>query len=132
LDNQIIQTSGSVKLKANFPNPAHRLWPGALVNVHVLIETLPNALTVPATAVQQGPQGPYVYVIKPDNTADQRPVTIGQLGARQAVVTDGLQPGERVVVNGQSRLQPGSHVTLLDGADAQQLAVEAKQQPVIP
>ena len=132
LDNQIIQTSGSVKLKANFPNPAHRLWPGALVNVHVLIETLPNALTVPATAVQQGPQGPYVYVIKPDNTADQRPVTIGQLGARQAVVTDGLQPGERVVVNGQSRLQPGSHVTLLDGAAAQQLAVEAKQQPVIP
>ena len=132
LDNQIIQTSGSVKLKANFPNPAHRLWPGALVNVHVLIETLPNALTVPATAVQQGPQGPYVYVIKPDNTADQRPVTIGQLGARQAVVTDGLQPGERVVVNGQSRLQPGSHVTLLDGAAAQQLDVETKQQTVIP
>ena len=132
LDNQIIQTSGSVKLKANFPNPAHRLWPGALVNVHVLIETLPNALTVPATAVQQGPQGPYVYVIKPGNTADRRPVTIGQLGARQAVVTDGLQPGERVVVNGQSRLQLGSHVTLLDGAAAQQLAVETKQQPVIP
>lgn len=132
LDNQIIQTSGSVKLKANFPNPAHRLWPGALVNVHVLIETLPNALTVPATAVQQGPQGPDVYVIKPGNTADRRPVTIGQLGARQAVVTDGLQPGERVVVNGQSRLQLGSHVTLLDGAAAQQLAVETKQQPVIP
>jgi membrane fusion protein, multidrug efflux system len=132
LDNQIIQTSGSVKLKANFPNPAHRLWPGALVNVHVLIETLPNALTVPATAVQQGPQGPYVYVIKPDNTADQRPVTIGQLGALQAVVTDGLQPGEQVVVNGQSRLQPNSHVTLLEGAAAQQLATEEKQQTVIP
>ena len=132
LDNQILQTSGSVRLKANFPNPAHRLWPGELVNVHVLIETLPNAMTVPAPAVQRGPQGPYVYVVKPDHTADQRPVTIGQIGARQAVVTDGLHPGEQVVVNGQSRLQPGSDVTLLEGAAAQQLADLEKQQTVIP
>jgi multidrug efflux system membrane fusion protein len=132
LDNQIIQTSGSVRLKANFPNPAHRLWPGELVNVRLLIDNRQNALTVAATAVQQGPQGAYVYVVKPDRTVEQRAVTVGQATARQAVVDSGLKPGEQIVINGQSRLQPGSHVTLLRGRAAQELAARSAQQAVIP
>src|SRR5205085_7133506 len=72
LDNQIVQTSGSVKLKADFPNPQHRLWPGELVNIRLLIDTRQNGLTVAAPAVQQGPQGSYVYVIKPDGTEENR------------------------------------------------------------
>jgi multidrug efflux system membrane fusion protein len=132
LDNQIVQTSGSVRMKANFPNPANRLWPGELVNVRVLIETLPHAMTVAATAVQQGPQGPYVYVIKPDNTVEQRPVSIGLTAARRAIVTGGLQPTEQVVVNGQSRLQPGTRVTVLTGPAAQQFVNQNAQQTVIP
>jgi len=132
LDNQIVQSSGSARLKANFPNPSHRLWPGELVNVRVLVETVPNAMTVTATAVQQGPQGPYVYVIKQDGTVDQRSVAVGLTTSRRAVVTHGLNPGERIVVNGQSRLQTGSRVTLLQGEAAQQLANQNAQQTVIP
>jgi len=132
LDNQIIQTSGSVRLKANFPNPEHRLWPGELVNIRLLIENLPNTLTIAATAVQQGPQGSYVYAIKPDGTVEQRAVTVGQLTASRAVINTGLRTGEQVVVNGQSRLQPGSPVTLLQGQAAQELAAQSAQQEVIP
>jgi multidrug efflux system membrane fusion protein len=132
LDNQILQTSGSVKLKANFPNPAHRLWPGELVNVRLLIETLPSALTVAATAVQQGPAGPFVYVVRPDDIVQQRPVTVGQTTARQAVVDSGLKAGEQVVTSGQSRLQPGSRVTPLSGQAAEQLASQSALQTVIP
>ena len=109
LDNQIVQTSGTMRLKANFPNPADRLWPGELINIRVLIETRANALTVPAPAVQQGPKGPYVYVIKPDGTVESRTVGVVQLGNLRAVIGSGLKPSEEVVVDGQSRIRPGSH-----------------------
>jgi multidrug efflux system membrane fusion protein len=132
LDNQIIQTSGSAKLKADFPNPQHRLWPGELVNVRLLIDTRQNALTVAAPAVQQGPQGSYVYVIKPDGTVENRTVKVAQLGARLAVVDSGLQANEQVVIGGQSRLQPGSPVTVLHGQAAQALLNQSAQQTVIP
>jgi len=132
LDNQIVQTSGSVKLKADFPNPQHRLWPGELVNVRLLIETRQNALSVAATAVQQGPQGSYVYVIKPDGTVENRAVKVAQLGARVAVIDSGLQANERAVISGQSRLQPGSSVTVLHGQAAQALLNQDAQQTVIP
>src|SRR5436190_3169367 len=132
LDNQIIQTSGSVKLKADFPNPQHRLWPGELVNVRLLIDTRQNGLTVAAPAVQQGPNGSYVYVIKPDGTVEDRPVKVAQLGARNAVIDSGLQPNEQVVIGGQSRLQPGSRVTVLHGQAAQELLNQAAQQTAIP
>jgi len=132
LDNQIIQTSGSARLRADFPNPQHRLWPGELVNVRLLIETRQNALTVAAPAVQQGPQGSYVYVIKPDGTVENRTVQVAQLGARLAVVDSGLQANEQVVIGGQSRLQPGSSVTVLHGAAAQALLNQSAQQTVIP
>ena len=132
LDNQIVQTSGSVRLKANFPNPAHRLWPGELVNVRLLIDNRLNALTVAATAVQQGPQGAYVYVIKPDGTVANRAVSVAQMGYQRAVIDTGLTAGEQVVVNGQSRLQPGNHVTPLEGQAAKELAAQSAQQAVIP
>jgi multidrug efflux system membrane fusion protein len=132
LDNQIIQTSGSVKLKADFPNPQHRLWPGELDNIRLLIDTRQNALTVAAPAVQQGPQGSYVYVIKPDGTVEDRPVKVVQLGARNAVIDSGLQANEQVVIGGQSRLQPGSPTTILHGQAAQALLSQAAQQSVIP
>ena len=132
LDNQIIQTSGSVRLKGDFPNPQHRLWPGELTNIRLLIDTRQNALTVAAPAVQQGPQGSYVYVIKPDGTVENRTVQVAQVGARNAVIDSGLQANEEVVIGGQSRLQPGSPVTMLHGKAAQALLAQSAQQTVIP
>ena len=73
VNNQIVQTTGTVQLKAEFPNTAHRLWPGQLVNARLLIDTRKDGLTIAAPAVQQGPQGAYVYVIKPDGTVEIRP-----------------------------------------------------------
>jgi membrane fusion protein, multidrug efflux system len=132
LDNQIIQTSGSVRLKADFPNPQRRLWPGALVNVRLLVDNRQNALTVAAPAVLQGPQGSYVYAIKPDGTVETRSVKVAQLGARIAIIDSGLQANEQVVIAGQSRLQPGSPVTALHGQAAQTLLNQSAQQTVIP
>jgi membrane fusion protein, multidrug efflux system len=132
LDNQIIQTSGSVRLKAEFPNPKRRLWPGELVDVRLLIETRHDALTVAAPAVQQGPQGAYVYVVTADNRVEPRAVTVAQIGAGRAIIASGLSAGDRVVVDGQSRLEPGSKVTVLQGQAAQQLAAENAQSPEIP
>jgi membrane fusion protein, multidrug efflux system len=132
LDNQIIQTSGSARLKADFPNPQHRLWPGELVNIRLLIDTRQNALTVAATAVQQGPQGSYVYVIKPDGTVENRAVKVAQAGARIALIDTGLQANEDVVIGGQSRLQPGAPVRVLHGKAAQALLAQSAQQTVIP
>src|ERR1700730_4244565 len=132
LDNQIIQTSGSVRLKADFPNPAHRLWPGELVNIRLLIDNRQNALTVAATAVQQGPKGSYVYAIKPDGTVEDRAVNVAQQGARIAVIDSGLQANEQVVIGGQARLQPGSSVTVLHGKAAKALLAQSAQQTVIP
>jgi multidrug efflux system membrane fusion protein len=132
LDNQIIQTSGSVRLKADFPNPQHRLWPGELVNIRLLVDNRQNALTVAAPAILQGPQGSYVYVIKPDGTVENRNVSVAQLGARIAVISSGLQANEQVVIGGQSRLQPGTRVTVLYGQAARALLSQSAQQTVIP
>jgi membrane fusion protein, multidrug efflux system len=132
LDNQIVQSSGSVRLKATFPNAAHHLWPGELIDVRLLIETLPDALSVATTAVQQGPQGAYVYLIKPDGTVEQRAVTVGQVGALRTVITSGVKPGEQIVTNGQSRLQPGSRVAVVTGQAAQELASQGGSGMVIP
>jgi multidrug efflux system membrane fusion protein len=132
LDNQIVQTSGSVRLKADFPNPQNRLWPGELVNVRLLTETRPDALTVPATAVQQGQQGTNVYAIKPDGTVELRVVKVAQTGPHRAIIDSGLQANEQVVIGGQSRLQPGSPVKVLHGKAAQDLLNEATAQTSIP
>jgi len=114
IDNQIDQTTSTIHLKATFPNEDERLWPGEFVHLHLQIDTRKDAVTVPPPAVQRGPQGLYVWVIKPDNTAEQRAIeatTIGDV----AVVTKGLSAGEHVVVNGQYRLQAGSRVASATG-----------------
>jgi len=127
-----VQTTGSVRLRANFPNKEHRLWPGQLVNEWLLLDTRQNGLTVSASAVQQGPQGPYVYVINTDSTVAVRPVKVAQVSGGRALIDSGLAAGEQVVVDGQYKLQPGIHVTILHGKAAQQAAAHAAQQAPIP
>jgi membrane fusion protein, multidrug efflux system len=132
VDNQILQTSGSVRLKANFPNAAHRLWPGELVDLRLLLETRQDGLTVAATAVQQGPKTTYVYAIKPDGTVERRTVKVGQIWDGRALIDSGVKPGEQVIVDGQSRLQDGTRVALLHGRAAEDFARDSAAQAEIP
>ncbi|QPF92999.1 efflux RND transporter periplasmic adaptor subunit [Bradyrhizobium commune] len=132
INNEILQTTGAVQLKAEFPNTAHRLWPGELVNARLLLDTRHNGLTVPAGAVQQGQQGFYAYVIKPDNTVEARTIAVGQTSNGQALIDSGLAANEQVVVDGQYKLQPGSHVTILHGKAAAEAAAQSAQQIAIP
>jgi len=110
VDNQIDQTTSTIRLKARFPNEDDRLWPGEFVRLRVHVDTRGGAMTVPPTAVQRGPQGLYAWAIKPDNTAEQRPIETVPIDSDITIVTKGLTVGERVVVNGQYRLQAGTHV----------------------
>jgi len=132
INNEILQTTGAVQLKAEFPNTAHRLWPGELVNARLLLDTRHNGLTVPAGAVQQGQQGFYAYVIKPDGTVESRTITVAQTSNGQALIDSGLAANEQVVVDGQYKLQPGSHVTILHGKAAAEAAAQSAQQIAIP
>ena len=106
-DNMIDQTTGTIRLKAVFQNPDSRLWPGQFVNVRLQVGTLKNALTIPSQAVQRGPNGLFVYAVKPDNTAAMQLVDIKQDDGTIAVVAKGLDDGVTVVTSGQSRLQNG-------------------------
>jgi membrane fusion protein, multidrug efflux system len=132
VDNQIIQTTGTIRLRAEFPNQKHLLWPGQLVNARLLLDTRRDGLTVPASVVQQGPQGPYAYVIRPDNTVETRPIAVAQVSDGQALVDSGLAANERVVVDGQYKLQPGVAVTILTGKAAEEAAAQSAQQATIP
>jgi multidrug efflux system membrane fusion protein len=132
INNEILQTTGAVQLKAEFPNTAHKLWPGELVNARLLLNTRPNGLTVPAGVVQQGQQGVFAYVIKPDNIVEKRTITVAEISNGQALINSGLSANEQVVVDGQSKLQPGSHVTVLHGKAAQEAAAQSAEQIDIP
>jgi multidrug efflux system membrane fusion protein len=132
VNNQIIQTTGSIQLKANFPNKAHRLWPGELVNARLLLDTRHNGLTVPASVVQQGQKGSYAYVINPNNTVEIRPVTVAQTSDGQALIDSGLTANEQVVTDGQYKLQPGTKVTILTGQAADEAKAQSAQQAPIP
>jgi multidrug efflux system membrane fusion protein len=132
VNNQILQTTGSIQLKANFPNKAHRLWPGELVNARLLVDTRHDGLTVPASVVQQGSNGPYAYVIKPDTSVEVRPVKVAQVTDGQALIDSGLQANEQVVVDGQYKLQAGTRVTLLQGKAAAEAIAQSAQQAPIP
>ena len=112
LDNQVDPTTGTIKLKATFPNADLKLWPGGFVNVRVRVDTLGNVVTVPTAAVQRGPRGAYVYVVKADSTAERRQVKVGHEDEDVTVVADGVGPGEQVVVDGASRLTEGSKVAV--------------------
>ena len=132
VDNEIVQTTGSIQLKAEFPNAAHRLWPGQLVNVNLLLETRKDGLTIAASAVQQGQNGSYVYVVVPDGTAQLRSVKVGQISQGQALIDDGLKAKETVVVDGQYRLQQGSRVKELHGKAATEADLQSSVQKAIP
>jgi multidrug efflux system membrane fusion protein len=132
VNNEILQTTGSIQLKANFPNKAHRLWPGQLVNARLLVDTRQNGLTVPAGVVQQGPNGPYAYVIKPDASVEVRPIKVAQISEGQALVDSGLKANEQVVVDGQYKLQVGTRVTILEGKAAEEAQAQSAMQAPIP
>jgi membrane fusion protein, multidrug efflux system len=116
VDNQIDTTTGTMKLKATFPNLDNTLWPGEFVNAEVLIQQLYNVVTVPTAAVQTGPDGHFIYVVKSNSTVEARPVTVGEQSDGNTVVTAGISAGERVVTNNQFRLQPGSRVLVAAAA----------------
>ena len=132
IDNEILQTTGSARFKAEFPNPAHRLWPGELINVWLLRDTRHDGLTVSAAAVQQGPQGSYVYVIDGNGAVAVRPVKVAQVSGGQALIDAGLAANEQVVIDGQYKLTPGARVTVLHGKAAQEALAQSAQQVPIP
>jgi multidrug efflux system membrane fusion protein len=110
LDNQINQTTGTVRIKGTFPNKDGALWPGEFLNIRLLARTAPNVVTVPSSALQRGPNGYYAYVVKPDRTVETHPLKVGQISDGAAVVDHGMAAGEQVVAAGQYRLQPGARV----------------------
>jgi multidrug efflux system membrane fusion protein len=118
IDNQIDQGTGTIRLKAEFANPDDRLWPGLFVNAHLQVDTLKGVVTVPSAALQRGPNGLYVYVIRPDSTVAMQPVTVRQDDGAVAVIADGLDVGAQVVTNGQLRLQIGSKVAVTPKANS--------------
>jgi multidrug efflux system membrane fusion protein len=110
VDNQIDQTTGTIRLKATFPNSNNTLWPGQFINARLLLQVRHQALTIPSTAAQRGPDGMFVYVVKPDSTVEARPLKTGVEMGSILLVESGLQEGERVVTSNQFRLQPGISV----------------------
>lgn len=110
IDNQIDQTTGTGKLKAVFDNRNNELWPNQFVNVHLLLETKKNATVIPSAALQRGPQGSYVYVVKQDKTVEVRPVTVSTTEGNLAEIASGIVPNEIVVTDGQDKLQAESRV----------------------
>ena len=129
IDNQVDQTTGTVKLRAEFPNKDLQLWPGQFVNVRVLIDTLRQAVVVPTAAIQRGPNGAFVYVLKQGNTVTVRPVTLTQQDDSRAVVATGLQAGEQVVTTGFARLTEGAQVAVSDAESAGQIAPAGQSRP---
>ena len=117
VDNQVDQTTGTVKLKAEFPNADLQLWPGQFVNIRLLIDTLKQVVVIPTGAVQRGPNGTFVYVVKDDNTAAMRPIVVQKQDETQTVAKSGIEPNERVVTTGFVRLTDSSKVTI-GSADA--------------
>jgi multidrug efflux system membrane fusion protein len=111
-DNQIDPATGTVKIKAVFQNRQNELFPNQFVNAQLLVNTIHNAVTVPVVAVQRGQRGSYVFVIRPDNSAEMRPVTTGESEGGEVAVTAGLSPGETVVTEGADRLKEGGKVEI--------------------
>jgi membrane fusion protein, multidrug efflux system len=133
VDNQVDPSTGTIKLKAEFPNRELQLWPGGFINVRLLINTLKQVIVAPTAAVQRGPSGTFVYVVQPDSKVAVRPVTVAQQDEVQAVIAKGLESGERVVTTGFARLTTGAAVTVTNAespppADAEQPAQSQRQR----
>ncbi|MBY0494728.1 MAG: efflux RND transporter periplasmic adaptor subunit [Cyanobacteria bacterium] len=117
IDNAVDLSTGTIKVKGTFPNNDRQLWPGQFVNVVVRLATESAATVVPTAAVQTGPDGPYVYLVKTDQTVELRPVTVTRSVGNETVIRDGIKPGDTVVTDGHLRLVPGSRISI-KGADA--------------
>ncbi|MCA1990081.1 MAG: MdtA/MuxA family multidrug efflux RND transporter periplasmic adaptor subunit [Desulfarculus sp.] len=117
VDNQIDTSTGTVKLKARFANDGHELFPNQFVNVRLLVETIAGAVTVPTPAIQRGPRGPFVWVVKDDQSVTLRLVKIGPGGGGQTVIGEGLAPSEMVVIDGAERLREGAKVEVRAAGD---------------
>jgi len=116
LDNQVDPTTGTIKMKARFPNQENRLWPGGFVGVRLRVDTEANAVVVPPSAIQRGPRGAFVYVVGDDKTATRQAIKTGYEDERYAIVAEGLAGGEKVVTDGASRLTDGAKVTIAEPA----------------
>lgn len=112
IDNSIDASTGTIKVKASFPNADLKLWPGQFVNASMQLSVLPNAITVPSQAVQHGPNGLYVYIVKPDNTVAITPVEVALDNSSQAAIASGVSDGDTVVLTGQSRLYQGAKIAV--------------------
>jgi multidrug efflux system membrane fusion protein len=112
LDNEVDQNTGTVKLRAQFPNSDYALFPDEFVNASMLVKTLQDALLVPTAAIQTGAQGSFVYVVQPNNTVVQRPVTVGPAQGDLTAIVKGVNAGDKVVTDGLDKLQPGTKVVV--------------------
>jgi multidrug efflux system membrane fusion protein len=128
LDNAVQNGTGTINLRATLPNSDHHFWPGQFVDVKLVLNTQKGAVLIPSQATQISQKGPFVYVIKADDTADLRPVTLGQRQGDDVVVTNGLSPNERVVVTGQLTVRPGGKVRV----DATGAEMNPQSQPDNP
>lgn len=129
VDNQIDPSTGTIRIKAVFPNTHNSLWPGQYVDARVLVRTDRGALTVPTSAVQRGPDGMFAYVVRGDSTVEARPLKVGEESGAVMVVEDGLKEGERVVTSNQYRLQPGARVAMSSSPANAQSAHAAQAGP---
>jgi multidrug efflux system membrane fusion protein len=132
INNQVDQTTGTVQLKGEFPNSNVQLWPGQFINIRLLINTLRQSVVVPTAAVQRGPDGTFVYVVKDDNTVAVRPVMVQQQDDLVSVIASGVTAAERVVTTGFGRLSDGSRVEVTSAEDAGQIATDPSQRPARP
>lgn len=114
VDNQVDSATGTIRAKAVFPNDDRRLWPGAFVSLRMEMETVPNATVIPLVSVQRGPEGPYSFVVTMDGMVEMRRLTLGAVTQAEAVVRDGLAPGEQVVTSGALRLNVGTQVAVTE------------------
>jgi multidrug efflux system membrane fusion protein len=114
MDNTVDPSTGTIQLKATFPNKDKSLWPGQFVNVVVTLTKKPGAIVIPSQAVQTGQEGPYVFVVKPDLTAEYRPIVVERTVNEEAIIDKGLQNGEKVVIDGQLGLFSGAHVKIAE------------------
>jgi membrane fusion protein, multidrug efflux system len=129
IDNQIDQTTGTGRLKAVFDNKDSQLWPNQFVNIRLLLEIRRNTTALPAVAIQRGPQGTYVFTVKPDNTVEIRPVTVAFTQDNVTSIASGIAPNEVVVTDGQDKLQAGSKIEIRPGAQNQPQRAAGSQQP---
>ena len=112
IDNQVDTSTGTIRMKAEFPNASLQLWPGQFVNVRILINTLEQVVVVPTPAVQRGPNGPFVYAVQAEDKVALRPVSVTMQNEKEAVIATGVNPGDRVVTTGFARLKDGARVNI--------------------